>query len=393
MTAELRVLHLTSSFPRTADDHVAPFLLDLVRAQTAAGITTRVLAPHDAGAPVTESIEGISVRRFRYAPDRAETLGYRGGLQSRIRTPAALFLPAFLAAFTATAAREVATWRPHVVHAHWWLPAGLCALPGAGLGGCPLVVTLHGSDAHLLTRPVLGVVGRLVLRRAALVTVVSADLRARVAAAVELPPGRLVELPLPVVTGPGGPRPLPPSPPVRLLAAGRLSPEKGFDLLLRALSLAVAGGLDATLTLVGSGPERERLAALARPIGERVRFVPAVPRAQLWGFMDEAHAVVVPSRREGLGLVAAEALARGRPVVASRTGGLPELLAAPGAGLLVLPDDVAALATALCRLPLPAPEPAAIGRRAPATVGADHRAAYEAVLHRQPVPARSVINR
>ena len=105
--------------------------------------------------------------------------------------------------------------------------------------------------------------------------------------------------------------------------------EKGFDLLLRALAQAVAAGLDATLTLVGSGPEHGRLAALARPLGERVRRVPAVPRAQLWGFMDEAHAVVVPSRREGLGLVAAEALARGRPVVASRTGGLPELLAAP----------------------------------------------------------------
>jgi glycosyltransferase involved in cell wall biosynthesis len=98
--------------------------------------------------------------------------------------------------------------------------------------------------------------------------------------------------------------------------------------------------------------------------------------------------VIVPSRREGLGLVAAEALARGRPVVASRVGGLPELLAAPGTGLLVLPDDVAALATALCRLPLPAPAPAALGRRLPAAVGADHRRAYEAMLDRVPVPAR-----
>ena len=114
----LRVLHLTSSFPRSTHDHVAPFLLDLARAQTAAGITVRVLAPHDAGFPRSDSLDGIAVRRFRYAPDCAETLGYRGGLQSRVRTPASLFLPAFLTAFTAAAVRAVATWRPDIVHAH-----------------------------------------------------------------------------------------------------------------------------------------------------------------------------------------------------------------------------------------------------------------------------------
>ena len=111
-------------------------------------------------------------------------------------------------------------------------------------------------------------------------------------------------------------------------------------------------------------------------------------RAQLWALMDDAHALIVPSRREGLGLVAAEALARGRPVVASRAGGLPELLTAPGGGILVPPEDVRALAAALGRLPLPAPTPAALGRRAPSAVGADHRAAYEALLDRAPVPTR-----
>ena len=399
MTNDLRVLHLTSSFPRSAEDHVSPFLLDLARAQTAAGITVRVLAPHDPGAPRTDVIDGIAIQRFRYAPDRLETLGYRGGLQSRTRTPAALLLPAFLSAFAAAAVESVATWRPHIVHAHWWLPAGLCALPAARRGGCPLVVTLHGSDAHLLHHRAFGAVGRGTLRRAALVTVVSADLRAVVMAAVDLAPGRLVELALPVALGPGGMQPLPPAPPVRLLAAGRLSPEKGFDVLLQALAVAVAGGLDATLTLVGSGPELALLTALARPLGSRVRLVPALPRAGLWPLMDQAHAVVVPSRREGLGLIAAEALARGRPVVASRVGGLPELVTDsgagrrrlatdPGAGLLVPPGDVPALAAALHRLPLPVPAPAALGRRAPAAVGTAHREAYEALLHRTPVPAR-----
>ncbi len=90
-----------------------------------------------------------------------------------------------------------------------------------------------------------------------------------------------------------------------------------------------------------------------------------------------AHAVVVPSRREGLGLVAVEALALGRPVIASRTGGLPEVVT-PGAGVLVTPDDPDALAAALRALPLPAPpDPApAVARHDLSTVIAAHREMY-----------------
>ena len=103
----LRVLHLTSSFPRSAGDHVAPFLLDLARAQQSAGLEVAVLAPHDAGARRTEDLDGVGVHRFRYATDRWERLAYRGGLLGRSRTPAGLALvPVFFAAFTPLGLKE-----------------------------------------------------------------------------------------------------------------------------------------------------------------------------------------------------------------------------------------------------------------------------------------------
>jgi glycosyltransferase involved in cell wall biosynthesis len=376
----VRVLHLTSSFPRNAGDHVAPFLLDLAAAQEQAGMEVAVLAPHDVGAGRCEQLQGVGVHRFRYAPDRWERLSYRGGLLGRSRTlMGLLLLPVFFLAFTLSATRLARRLRPDVLHAHWWLPAGLCALVPSRAVGAPLVVTLHGTDVHLLRHRLVRRVARAVLRRAALVSVVSEDLQRVVVDALGLPAERVQVLRMPV-SRVDDPAAAPLGSPVRLVAAGRLSPEKGFDVLLQALGLVVAEGMDVHLDLIGSGPERDRLARQAEALGGRVHMHPAQPREDLWRQMDVAQALVVPSRREGLGLVALEAVARGRPVIASRAGGLPEVVQDGLDGLLVPPDDPEALAAALHKLPLPAPVGLALDRHAPAGVADAHRAAYARLL-------------
>jgi glycosyltransferase involved in cell wall biosynthesis len=376
----VRVLHLTSSFPRGAGDHVGPFLLDLARAQHDDGLDVAVLAPHDPGFAREEDLDGVRVHRFRYAPQRWERLAYRGGLLGQARTPAGLvLLPVFFAAFALSALVLARRFRPHVLHAHWWLPSGLCALLASRLAGVPLVVTLHGTDVHLLRHSAVRRVALAVLRRAALVVVVSEDLHRLAVEALGLAPEQVLVLRMPVARV-RTPAPVPDGGPITLVAAGRLSAEKGFDVLLEAVSLAVRDGLDVRLDLVGSGPERERLARLAGRLDGRVRLWPAESREALWQRIDEAQVMVVPSRREGLGLIALEAVARGRPVIASRAGGLPEVVADGVDGVLVPPGDARALADALRKLPLPAPAGAALGRHAPETVAAAHRAAYERVL-------------
>lgn len=378
----MRVLHLTSSFPRNAGDHVAPFLLDLARAQLTAGIDVAVLAPHDAGAARSEELFGVGVHRFRYAPDRWERLSYRGGLLGRSRTLGGLvLLPIFFVAFTVYTVRLARRFRPEVLHAHWWLPAGVCALLPSRLLRVPLVVTLHGTDVHLLRNRLVRRVALAVLRRAALVVVVSEDLHRLAIESLGLPPEQVEVLRMPVARV-AAPVPAPVGNPIRVVAAGRLSVEKGFDVLLEAMELAVADGLDVQLDLVGSGPESEHLAHLAERLNGRVTMVPAQPRDALWERMDAAQVLVVPSRREGLGLVALEAIARGRPVIASRAGGLPEVVVDGIDGVLVMPEDPRALADALHKLPLPAPTGSALARHAPEDVAAAHRSAYERLLSR-----------
>jgi glycosyltransferase involved in cell wall biosynthesis len=377
----VRVLHLTSSFPRSSGDHVAPFLLDLARAQRCDGLDVAVLAPHDEGAPRSGDLHGIGVHRFRYAPARLERLAYRGGLLGRSRTPAGLaLLPVFFAAFVLASVRLARHFKPHVLHAHWWLPAGVCGLVTSRLTGVPLVVTLHGTDAHLLRHGLLRRVGGAVLRRAALVVVVSEDLRRSVVDVLGLPPDRVQVLRMPVE------RVLPVSAgstdgPLRLVAAGRLSEEKGFDVLLEALRLAVADGLDVELELVGSGPEHDRLAGLAADLNGRVRLTRPSPGPPCGSGWTPRRCWSIPSRREGLGLVALEAIARGRPVIASRVGGCRRPSGDGVDGPARHRRTPRALADALQRLPLGRPPvragPARTGRR-----GHRSRLAYERVLDR-----------
>jgi glycogen(starch) synthase len=131
--------------------------------------------------------------------------------------------------------------------------------------------------------------------------------------------------------------------PVDLLYAGQLLRGKGVHVLLRAMALMRR---PQTLDVVGTGNFEPYLRQLAERLGvaERVRWRGAVPNAADW--MAAASCVVVPSVwQEPYGLVAAEAVALGRPVVASDVGGLPE--ACGGRAVLVPPGDVAALAAAL----------------------------------------------
>jgi glycosyltransferase involved in cell wall biosynthesis len=140
-----------------------------------------------------------------------------------------------------------------------------------------------------------------------------------------------------------------------LLFVGRLTPHKGIDVLIRALPP------DARLTVVGSEghdpdlPERgypELLRSLA--VGRRVRFAGAVDEAELASLYRRAVALVLPSVErtyygrtiavsELLGLVALEAMASGTPVIASRVGGLPEVIEDGETGFLIAPGDVGGL--------------------------------------------------
>ena len=141
---------------------------------------------------------------------------------------------------------------------------------------------------------------------------------------------------------PGSPRPV-------LGVIGRLSAEKGIDVLLRAVRVLHDHGTRASLLIAGDGPERETLTKLRDELGlgESVHFLGAVhPIAALYPHLD---VVVLSSRTEGLPNVLLEALAADRAVVATRVGAIPEVLTDPEAGEIVAPESVSELADGIAR--------------------------------------------
>lgn len=174
------------------------------------------------------------------------------------------------------------------------------------------------------------------------------------------------------------------------LAAGALVERKGFDVLLDALA-RLEPGARPRVWIAGAGDEREALEAraVALEVAERVQFLGA--RDDIADLLGACDAFVMPSRREGLGVAALEALAVGRPVVASAVGGLGGVGGAvtPECGVLVPPEDPAALAVALERLAADRALTARLGRAGVARVAehfhvdgmvAAYRALYAAVL-------------
>jgi glycosyltransferase involved in cell wall biosynthesis len=295
----VKVVVLTTSYPRSPGDAAGRFIADGVQQLRAHGVDVDVVSPKDFphfGIAYGSGVVGNLRRRPWLAPA----------------------VPAMLGLF-ALAARQ-ASRGADLVHAHW-LPSGAVALST----GKPFVVQLWGTDVEL-ARQVPRLAGA-VLRRARLVIAPSnalADEGRRLGAReVRVIPNG-VELPAEV-----GEEADPPE----VLYAGRLSREKGVLELL-----AAADGFP--LVVAGDGPLRAQ-------VPQALGFV---PHPELDDLYARAAVVACPSHREGFGVACAEAMAHGKPVVASAVGGLKDLVVDGETGLLVPPRDVGALRQALERL-------------------------------------------
>jgi glycosyltransferase involved in cell wall biosynthesis len=295
----LRIVVLTTSYPRSPGDAAGRFVADAVEHVRARGVDVEVVSP----------------TQFRHYG-----LAYGSGILGNLRRePWRVFLsPLMLASFRRAARRAARD--ADLVHAHW-LPVGAVAL---GLRR-PFVLQVWGSDVELARR--LPALARPILRAARLVIAASSalakDAIALGAREVRIIPSG-VELPERVAD---------PVEPPEILFAGRLSPEKGILELVEA-----AKGM--SLVVAGDGPLRSR-------VPEARGFV---PHDELLGLYERAAIVACPSRREGFGVSCAEAMAYGRPVVASAVGGLLDLVVDGETGLHVPPRDPAALRAALERL-------------------------------------------
>ena len=304
--------------------------------------------------PAAEQIDGLDVRRF---PMRVPTGHWKSNLSyalthSIIRVSIVKTLRAF---------------SPDVLHVQCVSSGTLYALCAKRAMGLPLVVTLQGEltmdAAGIFDRPGIA---RTIFRRAmAEADLITACSRHTLAEAEAFPGGSVADRGVVVPNG------------IRLsdfvdaasmrrprryvLAIGRHVPQKGFDVLLRGWALLQPN--DVELVIAGDGPERSELESLAASLKltDRVAFVGRADRATTASLFAGCTLFVLPSRHEPFGIVNLEAMAAGKAVIATAVGGVPDVVQDGRTGVLVPPNDPAALAAAMDDLLLDAPRLQALG--------------------------------
>ena len=359
----MRILMVTSSYPKFPGDVTAPFIESIARAVAERSHAVDVVLPAH-----PELRRGVSepVRFFpyEYSP-RPEwsRWGYAQSLRADVgvRGMAWLLAPLVAIALRGAVASRLEERRYDAVHVHWVVPNAALVWDILSAHGTPVVVSLHGSDVFVAERLFPArVLARRALRAAGAVTACSSDLLRR-GLLLGAPPARTRLVPYGVDLHGFSPRVASAGMRARLgvpedgflvLGLGRLVEKKGFRHLIDAA--ARTDGVH--LVIAGEGDLKGELQAQARAAGLDAHFPGALGRHDMAAALSAADVVVVPSvvdragNVDGLPNALLEALAAGKPVVASRVAGIPDVVEDGGNGLLVPEKDASALATALERL-------------------------------------------
>jgi glycosyltransferase involved in cell wall biosynthesis len=355
----VKVLYIVTAYDRHVGDGITPWLVETIHRLGDAGVEVEVLAPSYRGLE-SGRVDGVMVHRFRYAPRSVEDLTHDQTAPDRVRDrPGYLgLLPGYAIAGSLAARRVARAGDFDLVHVHWPLPQALFGWAARRVAGIPLVCSFYGVELTFARRsrlPLLVPFLRRAIRTADAVTAISTYTSGLVRGLHDRPVDVIpfgATVPIPAAIPPRSP-----SPPFRVLFVGRLVERKGVRYLLDAMALA-RRRTNLTLDVVGTGPLLRDLQAQAVESGlsEAVRFHGFVPNDQLVQRYVASDALVLPAvvdekgDIEGLGVVLIEALAYGRPVIASSAGGIPDIVAPDRTGVLVPPGDVAALADAMVAL-------------------------------------------
>lgn len=353
---KINLLVLTSSFPKTKDDWSGTFILNLYKYLPKNKYNITVLAPHAPNSKRHESICGIEVIRFPYFfPYRLELLTSSGhgilhnsGRSILVKIQIVLFVfMELLFSFYLLKKKKI-----DIIHAHWILPQGFIASICRILFKKKLVITVHGTDVFSLRK--FDVFKAFALKHCNICTVNS---KATFTAVSKLDPNvKIIKIPMGVdlklfsecKQSEKGKN-------IKILSVGRLIGVKGFHILIEAMPKILSSFPKTELVIVGSGPEEDRLQNDAKKAGleqgKNFFMVGAKNHRELSEIYKSATICVVPSvtdtitkEKEGQNLIVIEALACGIPVVASRNGGISDIVKDDKTALLVKEGDSSELA-------------------------------------------------
>ncbi len=338
-----KILVLTTSYPSRENDPSGVFIAKLVEAVGKRGYTIRVVAPSEGTFHGRRTINGIDTIRFGYFFPRSLerlTVGL-GGIPENLEKSllARLQVGPMMLAFLIIALREAR--KSDIIYANW-LGAGIIGAIANLVMRKPLVVSFRGDDGYLARdRPTWRAITRWVTRRAAIVAPVSAEL-VEIMRGLGTPPEKC-RLPrfgvdTEMFHPPQVPRPHRPD--VSVLFVGALIPKKGVQDLIEALADSTFGKV--RLVVVGDGHYAGDLKSLCenRGLRERTAWKGLVSPREVAEIMRASDVLCLPSYTEGAPNVVKEAMASGLPVIATRVGGIPDLVRDRQNGLLFEPGNV-----------------------------------------------------
>ena len=344
------ILVLTSTYPRWKNDTVPQFVESLCIELKKHGLQTIVLAPHFHKSKYSETLNGISVSRFKYAPDKMETLAYGGGLIYNFKKkPIVNFflLNLFLISQFFNAISLVIRNKCNVIHAHWLVPQGLIAILIKKVlfwKNISVLITIHGSDVNGINNKLYMIVRNWISTNADSVSTVSQAVAKKIHNK-----SNIIVAPMGIETNTLF-SPSQSQVKKNILFVGRLVKQKGCDVLLNAFAKTIDKNDEHKLNIIGDGPELENLMMLSKElkINDRVDFVGSMTQEKLSSWYRSALIFIMPSvESEGFGLVVAEAMSCECIVIASKLDSITEIIDDEVDGLLVKPGSVGDLTDTL----------------------------------------------
>lgn len=359
---KLKLLVVTSTFPRWEDDTDPPFVYELA-SRLVDTCDIIVHTPHYYKARTREVMSGMQVHRFRYFFSYFEKLAGSTGILPSLKNNRLYFglVPFLIVAQFFSLLFLVFKKRPDVIHAHWIIPQGFIAVVVKLLTGVPVVVTAHGADVFGLQGALMLRIKRFTLRKATACTTVSRAL-ADIVAGLKCSTLRLEIISMGVdskqfsphrrndcikdryqITGPF------------LLYVGRLTEKKGVSYLIDAMQLITREIPATKLLIIGSGELEQRLKeqVTVLDLNEHVLFAGSLPNKELPEYYATSDIFIGPAIEarsgdsEGFGLTFVEAAMSGCLLIGSDIGGIRDVITDHVTGVLVNEKSSKSIATAV----------------------------------------------
>ncbi len=341
----MKILYIATAFARSEEDVITPWLTTTIKRLKDMGIEGEVLTSSYKGLKDQE-IFGIRVHRFRYFFKRWEDLTHEENVPDRLRRSfrykiLLLFYIVFGLLRTYRLCRKE---RYSIIHCHWPLPHSLFGYLGKMASGAQLVSSFYSVELKLMekNRLFLKPLVAWLIKKSDAVTAISHYTAANVKALCANKDISVIPFGSAVLGKEPSPPKEPPTKRKNILFVGRLVERKGVEYLIRAFN-DVVKEIDALLIIIGDGSERTRLENLARELGvaDWVKFTGYIPSQELKDYYENCDIFVLPAivdkrgDTEGLGVVLLEAMSYKKPVIASRVGGIVDIVKDRETGILV----------------------------------------------------------